>query len=273
MTENSELYLDFTALILFACSSFSYLAALPLTKENRKFFSIAGVLFFAALSILAFSCFREYDGRVWADSSGKLLTLAVGFMGLLAIFRFRIHTAGAFYAPICTLILLLNHYFSDSGSTEFASHSAQNALAGLHVLLAVLGEAFIIVGCALSAVYLRRRRQLLNKNFSEIKTSKFSLERIEELFATNLWLAFVFISLSLITGALYTELYMDVFSMGLKLKVIWGIAVWVLTLVMIILDKMGNWPLRKIAYFSFASLLLLTFFFFGLLFTRPMGGG
>lgn len=270
--ENIDLLLKYGALLLFSGASFAYLAGLPVRENNVHLRRFGHVTFGLGLGLLAWGCFRDYDGRVWAGSAGLLLTLFVGICGLVAMFRLKIYSSGAFFAPFCTLLLFIQHFFDQKTSAIESSHSLQNILAGFHVLLAVLGEALIIVACALSAAYLRRRRQLRKKDFAEIRTSRFSLEHIESIFGHILWASFIFISLSLISGALYTQLYLQEMTFPLVLKIFWGLLVWLSTLSMILLDKLLKWPFRKIAYISFGSFFLLALFFFGLFFSRTAGG-
>ena len=195
--------------------------------------------------------------------SALLLTAAVAWVGISAAFFLKVRAIIAFLAPLATLILLLHLLFSAGGLSAMGTNSAM--LLNLHILLAICGEAFAIGACALAVLYLWQRHILKKKLLKWIGIEMPALDRIGRLLLFCLWTGFVFLTVALMTGAVYSQLHSHTLNEGIKLKIAWALAVWVWYLSILIVNKMRASSPRRVARMSLGGFVLLALAFFGLL--------
>jgi ABC-type uncharacterized transport system permease subunit len=100
-----------------------------------------------------------------------------------------------------------------------------------------------------------------------------AIDKLGGLLGKSLWSGFVFLTLGLLSGALYTQLNGAMQQLHLEFKVIWAICVWIWYLATLLAKNIFNRPSKRIAQMSLAGFLLLAISYFGMGFLRSMGGG
>lgn len=196
-------------------------------------------------------------------ASALLLTAAIAWVGLIAAIFLNLSAIIACLAPLATLILLLYLLFS-AGSLP-ATSMAGDTMLGLHVLLAICGEAFAIGACALAIIYLWQRHILKKKLLKWIGMETPALDRIGRSLLFCLWTGFAFLTIGLLTGAIYSKLHAHTLHEGLRLKIIWALAVWGWYLAILVSNRIFNSSPRRIAHLSVGGFVLLALALFGLL--------
>ena len=88
----------------------------------------------------------------------------------------------------------------------------------------------------------------------------------------SLWCGFLFITLGLLSGALYAQLNPTTLGLNVPAKVIWAVLVWVWYLATLLARNVFNRPSKRIAQMSLGGFMLLLFTYFGMGFLRPLGG-
>lgn len=220
----------------------------------------------ASLALVTLGPLASFDG-----ASGYILVCSIGWLSIGWHLKFRMRMMGAFVAPLATLIMLIQLFVSPPGeaSSELAAGSW---LSMGHVILSVFGMAFAILACALSIFYIWYQSLLKKKLLDQIPQSFPAIDRMERMLVVSLWAGFIFITLGLMSGAIYSQLYVPRTKSGLELKVVWAITVWVWYLATLLAKNVFGKPGRRIAQMSLGGFLLLAMTLFGMGFFRTFGG-
>ena len=203
-------------------------------------------------------------------ASGMLLSMAIAWLGVVAGFFFNIRAIISFLAPLVTIILLGESLFGSWATSS--SLTSGGLLSSVHILLAICGEAFAIGACGLAILYLWQRHILKNKLLQWLGLEIPALDRIGSYLGYSLWLGFIFLTIGLLTGALYSRWQARPLDGELQLKIVWALAVWGWYLVILVRKNVFNGSARSIARMSLGGFVLLAVSFFGLLFFKPSLG-
>ena len=246
----------YVGLFAFAAASIFGLAVFQTTARRELCQRLALCMFVAGTAVMTMTVV------LFVPHSALLLTAAVAWVGVVAALLFNLKAILAFLAPLATLILLL--YLLFSAGTLPAS-LPDNAMLNLHILLAICGEAFAIGACALAILYLWQRHILKKKLLKWIGIEMPALDRIGRSLLICLWVGFVFLTVGLLTGAVYSKLHADALHEGLQLKVVWALAVWGWYLTILLSNKIYHTSPRLVARMSLGGFVLLAVALFGLL--------
>lgn len=201
-------------------------------------------------------------------SSGYLLIEIICALTLLSYRFFRIPFIGLFVAPVCTLLLIYDIFYS---GRSLQTVSPPVGFLPVHVGSAVLGQAFAVIIAALSAVYLQQHQALKKKELRQNRETIIPMDSLEKLLVKSLWIGFLLISLALVTGAVYVQFFTQNSYSGLNLKFAWAIIVWLYYLSVMIARSIFSLSGKRVAQFSLGGFILLAISFFG--FITPNGGG
>lgn len=246
----------YTSLLLFALASVLELAVFQTTVRRMLCQRLALYVFVGGAFVISAVVL------LFAPHSALLLTAAVAWVGVIAALFLKVRAIIAFLAPLATLILLLHLLFSTGSLPAIGTSSI---MLNLHILLAICGEAFAIGACALAVLYLWQRHILKKKLLKWIGIEMPALDRIGRLLLFCLWVGFVFLTVALLTGAVYSQLHSHVLNESIKLKITWALAVWGWYLAILIGNKMRTNSPRHVARMSLGGFVLLALAFFGLL--------
>ena len=202
--------------------------------------------------------------------SGSLLAVAIGWLAVVGHTAFKLRLLGAFVAPLATLILLMQ-FFVTPGRPVASFDDAGNLLLNTHVTTAVLGQAFGILASAVSIFYLWQQTLLKKKLLSQLPANLPAIDRIDTMLRFCLWTGYCFITLGLLSGAIFTQLYAPPATMMLSAKAIWATVVWLWYLATLLAQNIFNRPSRQIAQMCLAGFVLMALSYFGMGFFR-MGG-
>jgi ABC-type uncharacterized transport system permease subunit len=247
-------------LIAYASASILYLAAFRGKSVQGLAGNAAFTLFFLATTAITISLALKPTGINPFRDAGTLLTAVLSVLTLFGHFRFKVKTVGAFIAPLATLILLIQFYVTAADSAQDIIGYPKKFLTA-HVVLAVLGQSFAICACGVSGVYLRQQRSLKLKILDDLGSTP-ALDRLEWILKASLWAGFIFITSSLLSGALYSQYWGS--ASGHWIKLIWSITVWLWYLITLICRMVFGIPMRVVARLTFGGFLLLTTTFFGI---------
>ncbi|MEZ4743502.1 MAG: cytochrome c biogenesis protein CcsA [Bdellovibrionota bacterium] len=269
---NSAQIANSLGLIAYAITSILYLLSFSKKFATNKSLSVAFAAFCLSTAFETTSLLIKQNGISLIHDSGSILAEVVGWLTIIAFFRYNMKTLGAFIAPLATLMLLIQFYASSPAPGTVDVSGYPRAFLSAHVLLAILGEAAAVAACGISGVYLRQRRLLKQKLMDSLNLETPALDGLERLLMISLWTGFIFITFSLLSGAFYSHLWgHSPFSQGVK--TLWAIFVWSWYLIALLSRLVFNVPITRIAKMSFIGFLLLATTFFGI-FTIPskLGG-
>jgi ABC-type uncharacterized transport system permease subunit len=261
------------ALLGYAVASVLYLVTVPGRNASGSpaWAARAAVTVFAlstaGATVAAVTALGEHTTL---DSAGYLLTALIGVLALAGHTLFRLRLVGAFVAPLATLLLLAQFFVA---SKHGGDSTPTSAFIGAHVLVAVAGQAFAVMACAISVLYLWQRTLLKKKLLDQLPASLPAIDRLDFLLMTSLWTGFILITLGLLSGAAYVQLYVAPPELRLGAKVAWATLVWLWYLATLLARNVFRQPGKRVAQMSLAGFLLLAFTYFGMGFLRPMVGG
>ena len=260
-------------LLGYAIASVLYLLAAQKTRPTTRTGNAAFGLFVVATIAVSVGLGAVARTASLTETAGLLLTSAIGWLAIGGHLQFGMRLIGAFVAPLATLILLIQAFVAPLKGAPPASAEAGAALVSVHVAMAILGEAFAIIACAVSVVYLWQQNLLKKKLLDQLGQNVPAIDRLAFLLRVSLWSGFIFITLSLVTGALYTQMYEAPASLKLKAKVVWAACVWAWYLATLLAGSVFARPSRRIAQMSLAGFVLIAITYFGMGFFGPLGGG
>ena len=258
------------ALIGFALASVLYLFSVQQTAKvlwpaRGAFLSFTA----ATLAITSAAALQLQDAQP-LELSALLLSAAIGWLTVIGHLKFNMRLIGAFVAPLATLILMMQ-FFITPGHQTVPENSTSALLVDFHVVMAILGQAFAIIACAVSVFYLWQQNLLKKKRLSQLAQNLPAIDRIDRLLRISLWTGFILITVGLLSGAIYTQLYAPPETMRLSAKVIWATAVWLWYLATLLAKNVFGRSSKRIAQMCLAGFILLAFSYFGMGFLRSGG--
>lgn len=258
-------------LLGFSLSSLLFLVALQNNKYSKLINILALLLFGLATLIATFALFHVSSDVSWTYDTGLLLTCCLGWLGLVAYRQPRLRILASFLAPLVTFILLVQIFITPGGKI-FPQDQTSLVLISIHVLSAVIGQTFATIACVLSLLFLWKRHLLKKKLIEQITGNLPSLDKLELYLIRCLWAGFIPITISLVSGAIFSQIYVEKGQLNLEVKTIWAICVWLWYLIILLSKNVFYLPRKYLAIMSLLGFGLLAISYFGMGFFRPFGG-
>jgi len=249
-------------------ASIAYLVTFPKKEHTASHARLAGRTAFGLLVLATAAVSVALAGVVQhaslGEMSGLLLTSAIGWLAIGGHLQFNMKQIGAFVAPLSTLILLIKFFAAPDAAEPVTSTGELSPAMMTHIALAVLGQAFAIIACAVSVLYLWQQNLLKKKLFTQLPSDTPAIDRLDRFLARALWSGFVFITLGLVSGALYVQSTSASGGIPLTAKVLWAVGVWGWYLAILLARNVFNRPSKRIAQMSLAGFVLLAMTYFGM---------
>jgi ABC-type uncharacterized transport system permease subunit len=252
------------ALLGYAFAALLYLVGVGKTRRNDGTGNIALAVFTAATLSASYTVISQLQSEQPTMLSGLLLAVAISWLAILGHVKFKLRLIGAFVAPLATLIVLMQFFVTPGHPIATDDGTGSSLLLTLHVTMAILGQAFAILACAVSVFYLWQQNLLKKKLLSQLPQNLPAIDRIDKLLRLCLWTGYVFITLGLLSGAIYTQLYAPPSSWMLSAKVVWATVVWLWYLATLLAQNIFNRPSKRIAQMCLAGFLLMALSYFGM---------
>lgn len=257
-------------LLAFALASVLYLLAVQRSNARLWVAKLAFGAFVVGTLAVTTSLVSTFENSRLLDVSGLFLAATIGWLAMFAHVRLNLKPIGTFVAPLATLLLLMQFFLVPSRGAPVAIGPASPFIY-LHVTMAILGQAFAIIACAISILYLWQQSLLKKKLLDQLPLNVPAIDRLDQLLMSSLWYGFGFITLSLISGAFIVQAYAKT-EQGIDAKVLWAILVWAWYLATLLARNVFNRPSKRLAQMSLAGFVLLALTYFGMGFFRPLGG-
>lgn len=256
------------SLVAYSLAAGFYVHAFP-KPDQRRTYVLAGFLLFllATISMTAVIITSRLYGH-YTQLSGLILVAVISWLTITGFYTVKLKMLGTFVAPFATFIILLQ--FFTAPRHAHVMEEGTNVLANTHILFSLLGEAFAICACAVSVLYILQQNALKRKQLARISSATPPIDKLERTLVVSLWVGFMFITLALISGAIYTQFFLININSALGTKIIWAMAVWLWYLIILLARNIFNVSGRKVAWMSLWGFLLLSIALFGL--TGIQGG-
>lgn len=166
---------------------------------------------------------------------------------LLVYWRYRFHSISVFVFP---LVFVLTLTAAVTGGAPYAELPLlRTAWLYIHVSLIVLGYTSLFLTFVAGVMYLIQERELKSKKPRAFYYRLPPLETVDDLAYKSLTIGFPFITLGIISGALWASAVWGP-SWPLDPKIAWTFTTWLIYLLLLFARWSAGWRGRKAAYFA-----------------------
>jgi cytochrome c-type biogenesis protein CcsB len=177
---------------------------------------------------------------------------------MLAFFRYKINVLGAFVLPLVSLLTVFSQLVWDE------SHAIPPLLKSkwlyFHTTVAFLAYAAFFLTFISGVLYLIQEKELKSKTFRFLYFRLPSLQVCDELLRRSLFVGFVAMSITIITGALWAQQAWGRFW-SWDPKETATLITWAIYLVLVNYRLSAGWRGRRAAYISIAGFVSMLFTF------------
>lgn len=170
--------------------------------------------------------------------------------------HYQVKVLGAFVLPV---VLMLGLTLPTGLRLLVLTPSIRSAWIWVHVALALLGLAALVLNFAGAVMYVLQERQLKGRRPGAVYYRLPSLETLDHLTYRTLALGFPFLTGGLLLGALWAGAHSGRVAVMLDPLTLFSVAMWVVYAVTLSGRAVGAWRGRRAAYFAilgFCALLL-----------------
>lgn len=230
------------------------------TRSHRLFTRLGYLLFL--IGTLAATVLALKSGL-----SSHLFATAVCWATIISWFVWHLEIVGAFTAPVIAVTLMysifLGPQISQTGLSDLGPAMK------VHVASAIIGQSFAVIACGISLLFIWLDKKLKKRQLNDLPQSFPAISSLTNALNIALWIGFTFISLGLVSGALYFMVGSVSTEMNIMPKVIWAVFVWVWYLSILVLKGILNYRPQRVARMSLIGFTLLAVSWFGLVFVTP----
>lgn len=209
-------------------------------------------------------------GAPWSPVQDSISFMAYAVVALWLIFqgRWRVKALGALVSPLAFFLVF---YAALPIGGPAPPESVRSIWPHFHILLSVIGFAFLAIACAAGLIYLVQDRELKSRRGAALARVAFRLPPLEVLDRVNticLLYGFPILTIGMITGALWES--------GRTGRFVWephvtfSLAAWLLYLLIVFFRLVWHQRGRRAALLSVIGFLLLTSSYLGV---RALGLG
>jgi ABC-type uncharacterized transport system permease subunit len=142
----------------------------------------------------------------------------------------------------------------------------------VHTVCAFFGYGALFVACVMGVFYLIQERELQAPSGKRLSNLLPSLERCDTLAARSVAVGLVFLSLTIVTGLMWSHAASDV-PKNLSFKEVAAYVTWVVYLGLLITRHRSGWGGRRAAQLAVLGFVLLLLVFGSVLFVVKVAGG
>lgn len=246
--------LIFIALVSYAASSVLFLGSVKGREFNSLYQKYAMVPFLIATNCLTLSLIGILFYGYYSQTSSLVLVAVISWLTLIGHYFFNMRLMGVFVAPFSIFILLFQ-LFTHQTNLHLSSQPP-DYFALTHIVLSIIGEAFAVCACAVALLLLRHQNLLKRKKIVLIPKGSPPLEKLDKYLFLSIWFGFSFLTLGLITGAIYAGIFGYKESL-LSSKVLWALIVWTWYLVILIARNIIGWSSKRISKMSLIGFFMI----------------
>jgi cytochrome c-type biogenesis protein CcsB len=217
---------------------------------------VAGGFVFHTLSLIMLSIERHHFPITNLPESLCFFAWCISLTFMIASLRYRINVLGAFILPLVSLLTILSQVIWEENHEIPARMNS--AWVHLHVTVAFLAYAAFFLTFVSGVMYLIQEKELKQKHFHFLYFRLPSLQICDELLRRSLYVGFVSMSLTIISGAIWAQHAWGSFW-NWDPKETASLITWAIYLVLLNYRLSKKWRGRRAAYISivgFASTLL-----------------
>jgi ABC-type uncharacterized transport system permease subunit len=251
-------------IVLSITSLTSFLATSGLMALGFHVFSQRQRMLFLAYLLFVIGTLTATAVAVGQGTSSNFLAAAIGWATVISWFVWRLELIGAFTAPVIAVTQLLSIFFA--GRIPSVANNQFGLDIRIHIIAAVIGQSFAVLACGMSLLFIWLDRKLKSRQISDLPESFPAMTTLTKSLNVTLWIGFTFITISLLSGAMYALSGLLPSTPSMYAKIIWAILVWVWYLAILAFKSILGYRPQRIARMSLAGFALMSISWFGLWF-------
>ncbi len=252
----------YTTAILYILSALHYLLFLILRKDKLATVGLYGARIGFLINLIAIIIFiGTGGGSSLFTERGAFLLLGISVVSVFLYFstKHKLSISGAFLMPWAAVSLTVASVSSGIPKNIFPVGTT----GVIHIISAFLGYSAFIFSAIISLLYLIFDRHLKKKKFSVFYHKLPSLSLLESIIYHSLTVGFMFITLSMFTGAIWSERVFGSYW-SWHPKQVATLITWFIYAGIIHLYTYSNWRGKRLCYMSILGFLLIMLNFVGI---------
>ena len=258
-----ELLLFKSALFFILLSTAGFVIYVIKQKKPFYLWSYRGLL----LGFVFLTLFIAYE--YYALGAAPVLTLkaALSFfawtiIGAYLIFhiKFKLMVLGSFIAPLAACLMIVSSAMP--GVEVHVKPMFKSLWLTVHVAASFLGNGMFAVTFIAAIMYLIQERQIKSKKFGSLYSRLPALEVLDSISYHSLMYGFPFLTVGMITGAIYAQQALGSYWRW-DPKEVWSLITWLFYAVLLHQRLTVGWRGRRAAFMAILAFLVLCFTFIG----------
>lgn len=259
----NNLIFFYAALTCYLISSIGYLSFLFVRKEklNRAAFIVlcAGALIHLAGMIMRMGA-AGYPPLTNLFGSMSFFSWIIVLTFLATHIKYRLHILGAFVIPVAAIIFV--GALAGSKDIEPLLPALRSHWLPIHVSLSFIGYAGFTVAFGVAVSYLIQERQVKSHRIGNMYYRLPSLEILDEILFKLISLGFPFLTLGIITGAIWAHKAWGSYWQW-DPKEVWALITWLVYAFYLHARLQHGWRGKKSAYLAIIGFAVVLFTYLG----------
>jgi cytochrome c-type biogenesis protein CcsB len=258
-----ELLLFKSALFFILLSTAGFVIYVIKQKKAFYYWSYRGLL----VGFVFLTLFIAYE--YYALGAAPVLTLkaALSFfawtiIGAYLIFhiKFKLMVLGSFIAPLAACLMIISSAMP--GVEVHVKPMFKSLWLTVHVAASFLGNGMFAVTFIAAIMYLMQERHIKSKKFGSLYRRLPALEVLDSISYHSLMYGFPFLTVGMITGAIYAQHALGSYWRW-DPKEVWSLITWLFYAVLLHQRLTVGWRGRRAAFMAILAFLILCFTFIG----------
>ncbi len=174
--------------------------------------------------------------------------------------RFGLRILGSFIAPLAAFLMIMSS--AVPGGDMAVRPVLKSAWLGIHVGTTFMGDGIFAIAFMAAIMYLIQERQIKKKTRGSFYRRLPSLETLDVMNHYSLIYGFPFLTIGIITGAIYAQYVLGSYWRW-DPKEVWSLITWLAYAVLLHERLAVGWRGRRAAIMSIACFIILVFTFIG----------
>ncbi|TAL25993.1 MAG: c-type cytochrome biogenesis protein CcsB [Nitrospirae bacterium] len=180
---------------------------------------------------------------------------------LILELRYKIGLLGSFIMPLVFVLMLSSAMLSRE--IKPLSPVLQSYWFGIHTVFAFIGNAAFAMAFGIGIMYLVQERYLKSKHPSGLFQRLPSLQSLDEINYRLITIGFPFLTLAIITGALWADKAWGGYLRG-DPREVWALITWLIYAIVLHARLISGWRGKRAAILSIIGFLTILIAFFGI---------
>jgi len=248
--------------LYFAATIVSVLELFKGTKATTRILlilAVAGFLLHTA-NILARFVLAGHMPTSSLHEASSFFSWCIVMLFFFLEYRYRIGLLGSFVMPIVFVLMLSSSMLPRK--IEPLSPVLQSYWLGIHTVLAFIGDAAFAMAFGIGIMYLIQEHHVKSKKLGGLFQRLPSLQILDEINYKLITIGFPFLTLAIVTGALWAESAWGSYWRW-DPKEVWSLITWFIYALVLHARLTAGWRGKRAAILSIIGFLTVLFTFFG----------